>query len=413
MKKGKTLIRGLIWSFMLIWIIFSGCQPMDIQDDDYIEGQDSQFMFQSQSLTATIAASKEGYYVSMGCFIYYIDKQTKTSAILCNKPNCQHENETNPENVYNCNAYIHSPSPGAYLAWYRGNLYTVSNYNPATGNDKPELVKISPDGSKRDTIYVFDGDPSFMTVHRGILYFNAQQYATDGSSNYQLVALPLLNPKKLESIYQGSLENGYVSDIQCFGRNLYFKEVGIGESSLIVKSMYHNLLSKETKRLFTNDNQMIPSNPMIVDSRVYFNLTDQSTIDMHSTVPITESIYTASLDGSDSSPAFVLHESGEKFTDGKYIYVIYDDYTHNRRLLRVLNTDGSRIDEIDISFLPIGQTLCGGDTSSLLIKYKDNNSYYLKYINKEDFGKGNLTPNLLLQVETDKAMPAIVYKSSK
>lgn len=413
MKKGNKCLNGSIWLLLLVWFLFSGCQQKDIQDDTYIEGQDSQFMFQSQGLPTTIAASEDGYYVSMGCFLYYMDKQTKTPVILCNKPNCRHENETDPEKVYNCNAYVHSQLPGAYLAWYRENLYTVSNYNPATGNDKPELIKISPDGSKRDTVYTFDGEPSFMTLHRGTLYFNAQRYGTDGSSDYQLVALPLSNPKKAEVIYQGDLEDGYVSDIQCFGTHLYFEEFGMGDDSIQLKIMHYNLLTKETKRIFTDDDHTLPSNPIITNKRLYYALTDKSTIDMYNTSPITETFYTASLDGSSNSTAFTLQESGEKFTDGKYIYVIFDDYPKNRRLLRILNEEGKRIDEIDVSFLPVGQTLCGGDSSSFLIKYKDSDSFYLKYINKEDFGKGNLLPNLLLQRDSDKMMPAIVYQNSQ
>ena len=100
-----------------------------------------------------VAAAENGYYyiyqrniqdgVYMKNLIAYMDGQTKSTTILCNKPECRHEDE-------NCDAALGDEYNSQSIYYYKGYIYVIKN-DESDGNSY--LVQIKPDGSERKTLF--------------------------------------------------------------------------------------------------------------------------------------------------------------------------------------------------------------------------------------------------------------------
>lgn len=54
-----------------------------------------------------LCETEKGYYLQYDAFIYYVDKESKTATILCNKPECSHLDDY-------CNAWTNGHSLSAF-----------------------------------------------------------------------------------------------------------------------------------------------------------------------------------------------------------------------------------------------------------------------------------------------------------
>ena len=128
---------------------------------------------------------KTGYYFydPMG-YIQYYDFETKKTHILCNNPECSHEDEQ-------CNAY----SGGATLRYAEGDLYYVAAEYP-TGDFY--FWKKSGDGSKTEKLFFLfrleEGEmeisSTLFCIHRGYVYYFLDVTEEDN--------IPVLYRRKLE-----------------------------------------------------------------------------------------------------------------------------------------------------------------------------------------------------------------------
>ena len=128
--------------------------------------------FFAGSLGPFVAPAPGGYYTFIGRFLYFIDADTMQASVLCNRPECRHEKETDPEKIPLCNAYVqHDRTP--MLQYYEGNVYTNMEYYESDDAvvTSCALVRISADGSSRKILCPLDkGQYSFYAIHRGYLY---------------------------------------------------------------------------------------------------------------------------------------------------------------------------------------------------------------------------------------------------
>lgn len=110
--------------------------------------------------------------------IYYYQKSSKELALLCGKPECDHNTE-------DCNAYI---SSAMGIQYYNGFLYVVS------AEEKFMLKKLTLDGSERENIgslfvggdlmkYGNSGNSIFWIIHRGYIYYTYSASASTGSKD--------------------------------------------------------------------------------------------------------------------------------------------------------------------------------------------------------------------------------------
>ena len=134
-------------------------------------------MNQSTSLDiSSICETKDGYYFQYNCMVYYLDKETGDSTVLCGKPDCDH---THSEGKWDCNAFVSAD----FLTYYNGKLYyNNGNYvleNGSYVNKGERLFSMNLDGTEHDVVQDLDFVPggdtnSFVTapmIHRGNVYF--------------------------------------------------------------------------------------------------------------------------------------------------------------------------------------------------------------------------------------------------
>ncbi len=148
--------------------------PTAIGGDNSVMGTDFQKnMNQStDSLMNEMCMAENGYYFQYNGMIYYIDKETSASTILCGKPECSHDNE-------NCNAFVNA----LFLQYYDGKLYWSHNdYEQKNGTVThmgERLHCMDLDGTNHSVVQQLDlvpgGDTSnYLTkpiIHKGFVYF--------------------------------------------------------------------------------------------------------------------------------------------------------------------------------------------------------------------------------------------------
>ena len=96
----KKRFLALILAVLLI-LSLAGCETARGDTVDIPASQTGDTDFQKnmhQSTTYEIDAIAEtdaGYYFELdGSYLYFLDKETKKVTIVCNKPECQHEDAT-------------------------------------------------------------------------------------------------------------------------------------------------------------------------------------------------------------------------------------------------------------------------------------------------------------------------------
>lgn len=126
---------------------------------------------------SSICETKDGYYFQYNCMVYYVDKETGDSTVLCGKPDCDH---THSEGKWDCNAFVSAD----FLTYYNGKLYyNNGNYvleNGSYVNKGERLFSMNLDGTEHDVVQDLDFVPggdtnSFVTapmIHRGNVYFS-------------------------------------------------------------------------------------------------------------------------------------------------------------------------------------------------------------------------------------------------
>lgn len=147
----------------------------NVSGDNTILGSDFQKdMSQSKAFHLSNCCENEnGYFFRYGDGnVYYLDKESGASTILCGKPECSHTDDT-------CNAWAY----GNFMTYYDGKLYWSSHdYIQENGGvtDKGERLHcMDLDGTNHTVIQELDFVPggdtnTFLTkpiIHRGIVYF--------------------------------------------------------------------------------------------------------------------------------------------------------------------------------------------------------------------------------------------------
>jgi len=128
MKKRNLASSLLLLIFTLTTLAaLTGCAPSYRDGDDYIWGQDFQFSFAIQGNRRSLAESESGYYLLSGEYLYYADKETMRPVILCGRPNCRHNEETSEDTGPLCHAFVHTGMASAYITFFDGALYVLSD----------------------------------------------------------------------------------------------------------------------------------------------------------------------------------------------------------------------------------------------------------------------------------------------
>ena len=145
--------------------------------------------------------TEDAYIFSTGLYLYYYDKVTGDSDVLCPKPECRHDYiRQNKE----CAGFMNAENCYAFCS-YMGQIYYIRYYGGAN-----QLCRMNYDTSGREILFALEfGDdpdqiyrycPEYMAIHRGKLY---------GWSNQNIVNVG--EPKFMWSIVCWDLETGEFS----------------------------------------------------------------------------------------------------------------------------------------------------------------------------------------------------------
>ena len=263
-------MKKLISAILLICILsgvacaFSSCgeQPLEIDySDKYIENQDYQYMYADGFGHSSFQKSDNGYYAAVNNFIFYIDGKTMNATPLCNKSNCLHDRETDEEKLKECNAYL--PDYAEYtrnsIQLYNSKIYFLQLDSADSAEDVDKYLFYEMDtesGSRKLLLTYTDGKVKFWAVHRGYIYFKADNYissdnsgelkAQNGMGFNKMFRLKLgesspeviYDFEKTDGIYNLQLSNSFT----VYGNHIY-----IGYSGYKNEEAYNKVISADEK----------------------------------------------------------------------------------------------------------------------------------------------------------------------
>lgn len=262
----KKLISAILSICILssVACTFSSCgeQPLEIDySDKYIENQDYQYMYADGFGHSSFQKSDNGYYAAVNNFIFFIDGKTMNATPLCNKSNCLHDRETDEEKLKECNAYL--PDYAEYtrnsIQLYNSKIYFLQLDSADSAEDVDKYLFYEMDtesGSRKLLLTYTDGKVNFWAVHRGYIYFKADNYissddsgelkAQNGTGFNKMFRLKLgeSSPKviydfeKTDGIYNLQLSNSFT----VYGNHIY-----IGYSGYKNEEAYNKVISADEK----------------------------------------------------------------------------------------------------------------------------------------------------------------------
>lgn len=241
-------------------------------ENTYLQDTDYAYMYDG----AAMAESPDGYYYRTSDFIYYIDKQTMTAVPLCDKPDCLHEKETDPEKVTDCNACLLRASGDTFLAYIDGYLYVAGVQTSSNLMNEAEttniLVRMTPDGRERKTVLQFPRTAMHYLIHRGYFYYTDASYGENDSgelgSVYGVYRVPL-NGGKTETIYENNLPNGVLDRMTAYGNYVYYEHRPNTDGVYSIEYYWYDIHTGEQGKLFSPPELVDPMQPRFLNGRIY------------------------------------------------------------------------------------------------------------------------------------------------
>lgn len=218
-------------------IMFGVCacaQKEENLGDTYILGEDNQYYFDSE---LAFAESEESYYLFGGEYLFSKNKETEELSVLCDKPDCLHDYETDLTRKADCNAYYGN---GAYVYYYKNKLYIWVEGSDRLGNTQSTIYEMDLNGSTRKKILELEEYVMCVMIHRGYLYLSFSDFLEDPevyendeekrkNSSYRVERYRLDKiSKKPEVIFEKTGEFGQINEMSAYGNKIYMKVSGVG-----------------------------------------------------------------------------------------------------------------------------------------------------------------------------------------
>lgn len=242
--------------------IFSSCSEQSLKidySDKYIENQDYQYMYSDGFGHSSFQKSNDGYYAAVNNFLFYIDGKTMNATPICNKSNCLHDREPDEVKLKECNAYV--PDYAEYsrntIQLYNNNIYflQIDRADSFDDVDKYLFYEMDIESGRRKLLLSYsDGKVVFWAVHRGYIYFKADNYISSydsdelkahngvGFNKMFKLALGESSPEaiydfeKTDGIYKMQLSNSFI----IYGNHIY-----IGYSGYKNEEVYNKVISAD------------------------------------------------------------------------------------------------------------------------------------------------------------------------
>lgn len=424
----KYFPKGVVsWILIIIFLGLSGCSDDKAgsdkvlsDEDTYIENQDYQYMFSTETNETNVAKGNGGYYTYINSFIYYIDADSLQATPLCNKSDCRHDKETDYVKIDECNAYVPT-SPFKQLYFYEDNLYMIHE-SYITDNDghlisKDDIIRISPDGSLRKEIISIENEfiLTAWLIHRGNIFYISR--VGEGNTAIEtLYKMPLSNPENKVKLMT-SEDIGYFGTslgyITAYGNHIYINAYGYASEndylSVIENSDDENsTLDITTKECFVNydiqtdkftlidgdDNESIIFEGFCDNKFFYHTFYDNAPSNLMS----------VDLDGENLKDIHAYSELYERYRmDEKYFYSynMFDDRVYDREKPEVYTVYDKEWNKITDITLPYIANLSPGDEKYIFDLVYSNSKISLYAIDKTTFETDNTEAKLVFETSNN------------
>lgn len=236
----------------------------------------------------SFAESEEGLFFIVGDYLFFCDAGSMEGKPLCFKPECLHNDETDPEKVPDCDAFLgpynDGSFSGSYVGYFQNRIY-VTSLNKNT--QKRELVRMEKDGSGRETLLsdLSMVDINNIRMHRGVLYYFTSSVNADGKAETDFHVYPLLDRRKRDRVvYSWQLRDCRPFLILPIGNRVYFEvEKGNDNDGYVYDLLMLNIATGEVTPVFSEDQYLIygaRDNKVILrNAGVYYELSSAGTLE--------------------------------------------------------------------------------------------------------------------------------------
>jgi len=407
----------------------SGDYPTD--DTYHPETDNPYFLYNIESYNR-VARSRDGYYFLLYGTLLYADADTMQPIPVCARPNCRHNEETDPVKKQECNAYFPVSVAGNVFVsndqlYVFHKTFGLNINNEIKDMDDYALTAITPDGTQRTTVFEVESDFALMNmIHRGRFYIVTQSTNEQGFSTAELWSYSLDNPREEPKLlYQSEplqQTSNIVMNLYAYGTRLYLREyLAVSDSGQERVLRIYDLTTNEWTVLenpegYSMGSQAIADGQLI---RAYSLPNASSAYNLGEELPDLSAPLTISqLDGSGESEidfatwgAMTADESYiymrspnyyEAQADGTYVSSIstgsYYFYDPEMNLVDELHLEDIAVKDTQLVSCTLYPTQ--GEHILLYARYRRHMAFY--YINRSEIGTGNITPVEFLNYTMDE-----------
>lgn len=224
----------LVLVMILISLLCACGQKEEDLGDIYIFDEDNQYYFDGD---IAFAESKESYYLFGGEYLFSKNKETGELSVLCDKPDCLHDYETDLTRKADCNAYYGN---GAYVYYYKNKLY-IKGTEWGDLDSHTVIYEMDLNGSTRKKILEPEEYVMCAMIHRGYLYLSFSDFLEDPevyekdeekreNSSYRVERYRLDKmSKRPEVIFEKTGEFGQINRMSAYGNKIYMKVSNLGD----------------------------------------------------------------------------------------------------------------------------------------------------------------------------------------
>lgn len=382
-------MRRIIVILCMMPLLFTACASEQTVMQEDVPDLETDFQMQYYDVTMEthpIVEVGDGYYMIVGNYIYYVDKETMEYTPLCNKANCLHQKETDQTKVTGCNAMVRTdPGSRTVLNYYKNCLYISGMEIMATeygiSETKYVMDKIPLDGGNREIVHEFENPVDMAITHRGYIYYTSK---ASGDKFPGVYRIPIAGGKE-ELLYETKSKSSELTYLKVIDNALIIREFGENESAqryhLKTGKLEEILLGKETK----------VGRVDAVNGRIYYTIDSEGDWYMEST----------KLDGSDRRKETIKFHN----QDEDYYYI--DNNTNGMQDVYEWGTN-NKITEFSKGGMDCFYT---GKENAFWYFYNDRGGITVYYIDREDIPKGDSAVKILMDFSKEETRPGIVIEA--
>ena len=402
-ERGKKKMLKRLGAFLIsaaICLNLAACNRsmQGTESEAYNRETDFPLMYEAGIDGIQIAETENGYYFLNGYFLFYADKDTMKPVPVCNKPNCKHHEETDPFQVWSCDAFLGDGCVLPYIQYYEGAIYTIQGFDPVTHSEDKYLVRISADGSERKQL-IKVSENNLVAIHRGYVYI-----AKNGGKA-KISRIPLNNIEaEPEIIFESRLDDSNFY-MHLKGNYLLAHTFGVNHQD----ESYHdqifscNLLTKQTVQLLEEEEEK-GLEPFLFKSNDARLLYYKSHAESDSKEKITDQniLYTADMNGENEELFQDFQDHTDQFLthltyDGTFYYeewvnYLLDDEVQKNRELRMYDKDFNILYGEKIHWLPKHYWITYTTGPYLFFSYaeKETGESVVEAVDKRQLSQGKL-----------------------